>query len=796
MNLSKTLCSNNILSFVLLLLVGLNETISFGSESAGRKYAVEPIDGVPTMTIDGQPVRARIFFGIMGASPIFATEHWKTHEYEFTALDDSYGEGTIHFRFGSTPGVVALDNISIVEKESGRQIAGPYSFENESDFVNNFTAFHSTFNDKEIARVSVQEGAGVNDSNALVVRLNEYPSDWIPDFHIYHIRNLAIRRGVTYIVKFDLRADVSRGIIVNLYRPASPNFIKIGTVGRDVFSEQIKLAAKAGVNFVSFDSMGKIWPNDDGSYDWTKLDASCDAALKANPNAALIPRLHIDATESWLEERPNAKAAWAKAGKDHDGQGWLWAATVSQEYRQTACESLRAAIRHLESKYGDSMAGYHPAGQNTSEWFTPNTWTAGYPGFSNADKGAFRTWLKNKYHSDENLKQAWDAPNVSLDTALVPNADERDVSREKPLVESQKLIDFNEYWQSTITDLLCELARTIKEETGSKKLSVFFYGYSYEFSTVSKGPAASAHYALRNLLNCPDVDIICSPLSYSERQLGGGCSCMLNAESVTAAGKLYVYEDDSRTFLAHAAGATLYSTTNVKDSVSVLLRNSAETALRNFGTWLMDLGSTGWYDSPELWQASASLEKLDRYFLENPTPYAPEVGLFLSERSMLKVSSGKYSRVASTIRRSMNLLGAPYAQYDLDDLLSDRITPPKLCVVLNEFALTPEERELLELKAQKTNSRVLYVGEQDVDTHWLRKEAAEANVHVYTDLWCNVWANGPFVLLHAPADGVYKFRCPMEKQKIYDYFNNELLSQDGVYSFPMKFGETKIFRLE
>ena len=256
-----------------------------------------------------------------------------------------------------------------------------------------------------------------------------------------------------------------------------------------------------------------------------------------------------------------------------------------------------------------------------------------------------------------------------------------------------------------MTGVVLELAKTIRKETNGRKLSVFFYGYSYEFSSVSKGPAASAHYALRDLLESPDIDIICSPISYSDRKLGGGCSCMLNAESVTQAGKLYLYEDDSRTFLARAAGVDLSSTTNVDDSISVLLRNSAQCALRNFGTWLMDLGSTGWYDSPELWQASASLEKLDRYFLENPTPYLPEVGVFLGEESMLKISSGKYSgQGVSAMRIQLNRLGAPYAQYELADLLEGRVDAPKLTIILNNDALDDETLRRHHSKPRRTRT--------------------------------------------------------------------------------------------
>lgn len=763
-----------------------------------RKFAVEQVDGVPMITINGVPTRSRVFFGLMGSSPLFAINKWQTYENEFTALDDAYGDGTIHFRFGNKPGVVAIDNFSIVEKDTGRMVAGPYDFEKKTDYESNFKTYHETFQNKEIANVKLQRKIGHDGSTALVIRLNEYPNEWIPDFHLYHIRRLNLTSGKRYIVKFEMRADSPRAVIVNLYKPASPTFIKIGTIGHDVFKSQIQLAAKAGVNFVSFNPMTPVWPKEDGSYDWTKLDAVCDAVLEANPNALLIPRLRLNASQSWLDAHPDSKAKWENAGADCDGQGWDWAAPVSPEYRKTACDAMAAAIQHLETKYGDSIAGYHAAGQNTSEWFVPNTWTEGYPGFSNADRVAFQIWLKEKYQTNEALQHAWNDSDVTLDSAFVPSVKERDESRKKPIIESQKLLDFNRYWQSTMTGALCEIAKTIKKETNGRKLCLLFYGYSYEFSSVRKGPAASAHYALKELLDCPDVDIICSPLSYSERQLGGGGSCMLNAESVTAAGKIYFYEDDSRTYLTYAVcdQPQVAGTTNLADSVNVLLRNSGETSLRNFGNWLMDLGAAGWYDSPELWEAVASLEDLDLYFMNNPTPYKPEVGLFLSEESMLKISSGQYSAGISSFRKSVNLLGTPYAQYELNDLLDGKVNAPKLTIILNNDALDDQTRVAINNAAQKTNANVLYLDCKGVDTHRLRKEATKAGVWIYTDLWCNVWANGPFVLLHAPCDGKYTFTAPKGKNMIYDYFSNELLSNEGTCKIEMKLGNTKILRLE
>ena len=65
------------------------------------------------------------------------------------------------------------------------------------------------------------------------------------------------------------------------------------------------------------------------------------------------------------------------------------------------------------------------------------------------------------------------------------------------------------------------MARVIKEETHGKKLTCFFYGYLFDMHGIPMGPQNSGHLAMARMLQCPDVDILCSPISYLDRELGG-----------------------------------------------------------------------------------------------------------------------------------------------------------------------------------------------------------------------------------------------------------------------------------
>ncbi|MBR5758297.1 MAG: beta-galactosidase, partial [Thermoguttaceae bacterium] len=313
-------------------------------------------------------------------------------------------QGTVHFRFGVEPGEIDLDNITIIDKETGVKVAGVYDFENDDDFTKHWETWHEVVEGQQIATVNTADGIGVDGSRGLQVRIVNNLSGRFTDFHLFHERCLDFVKGKTYVLTFDARSSSSRSLRIAFYRPAEPAYLCLGQCGKDVLDSQVKLAAESGVNFVSFLSNERIWPDANGKLDFTKLDQVCDVILRANPDALLIPRLELDPDSAWLDANPDEREIWRNAGKDHDAQGWNWPSLYSVKYRQTANQTLAAIIRHLEEKYGDSIAGYHPCGKNTEEWFTPNTWSEGDAGFATIDRLAFLKWLKTKYQNVENLR--------------------------------------------------------------------------------------------------------------------------------------------------------------------------------------------------------------------------------------------------------------------------------------------------------------------------------------------------------------------------------------------------------
>jgi len=126
----------------------------------------------------------------------------------------------------------------------------------------------------------------------------------------------------------------------------------------------------ADVNLISF-GVRVPWPAPGEAVDWTPVDGLCQAVLAANPKALLVPRISMNAPDWWLKAHPDEAMRW------DDERSRKYAVVASPLYRREAAERLTALITHLEEKFGDRVAGYHPAGQNSDEWFYVDTWKRG-----------------------------------------------------------------------------------------------------------------------------------------------------------------------------------------------------------------------------------------------------------------------------------------------------------------------------------------------------------------------------------------------------------------------------------
>ena len=542
----------------------------------------------------------------------------------------------MHFRFGTVAGDVYLDDIRVVDLGTGQETLPA------TDFRRGMEAFHRSWTSwppgaqNTVGSVSVEPGKGRDGSAALHIALSAPPTGNWPDFHIFHQANLALRKDHRYRVSLWARAEPPRDLNIAFYRPGEKYVFLGGPSG--VFESQIRMAGEAGANFVSF-PVDLPWPKPGQKADWSAADGICRTVLEANPQALLLPRIDMDPPAWWRQLHAEDVMAWDKGPQEQVG-----VVVTSPHYLRDAAERLAALVDHLEARFGERVAGYHPCGQNTGEWFYQNTWESPLNGYAKGDLRAWRAWLKQRYAVDAAIRAAWRDPQVTIESAAVPSPIARRAAPAgvfRDPIGERPLIDFAEFQQESMAECVCRLAHAVRQASHGRKLVLFFYGYVFEFGAVSNGPATSGHYALRRVLNCPDIDVLCSPISYFDRGLGQSAPAMTAAESVALAGKMWLYEDDTRTYLGTGnAPGWVDAVDTVEKTNEELLRNTAQCALRNFGTWWMDLGATGWFNDRRMWAEMGRLAALDEPLLKHPRPFRPDVAAVIDEPSMIRVAAG------------------------------------------------------------------------------------------------------------------------------------------------------------
>jgi len=843
---------------------------------------IDPANGAPRIVVDGQPVRARMFFGLPGWTALPIGPEWKRQEFDFTATGGA-SNGTMHFRFGPTAGDVFLDEIQVTDLDSREDLIPRCDFERgEADFAKDWT-YWPPVPANNVGHISVDSGSGHDGTAGLHVTLTDPPNGEWPDFHIYHQTTLNIIAGHRYHVSFWVRGTPARSLSVEFHRPGKP-FVRVGGPP-DPFISQIKLAADAGVNFVSF-PIGLPWPKPGENPSWEAVDAACRNVLAGNPHALLIPRIPMNPPDWWKSAHPDEVMQW------EDGRREM-AVVASPIYRHDASERLSELVAHLEKIFGENVAGYHPEGQNTGEWFYQDTWKRPLNGYAPADTVGWRRWLRERYKTDDALRLAWNDDKAALDTAEVPSPEARrsnaggifhDAARE------QRLVDWAEYQQQAMADCVCAFAHAARAASNGQKLVLFFYGYVFELAGVPNGPATTGHFMLRRILDSPDIDVVCAPISYFDRGLGGNAPAMSAAESVALAGKMWLNEDDTHTYLATGTppGSRDHVTT-LEDTNAELTRNVAQEAIRNFATWWMDLTATGWFNDPAMWHRMSELRAIDEPLLAHPEPFRPEVAAVVDERSMWRVAAGGSIATWPGVyeaRRALGEMGAPYGQYLLDDVLAGRVNA-RLYVFLNAWSLSGPEREALKkatrgavciwcyapgyfdssktsfgamqaltgFKLQRAKPEFpmkawaaptdagrkagihtafgldrsieplfaasdttaeetlavypdgssavairnvdgetsIFVGIPSLTTELLRFAARQANVHLFVQTDCNLYADSHFLALHGSKDGAVEVDLGTPGD-VLDLFTREKVGVGPKFSLPLRKGETRIFQ--
>ena len=470
------------------------------------------------------------------------------------------------------------------------------------------------------------------------------------------------------------------------------------------------------------------WPIFDGDEpDFETLDSLFYKILDACPDALIFPRINVSLNEKWERENPDELC--------DEGMAPLHRPCFSSD--KWAEETMRLyslTIDHIEaSDYADSVIGYQFAAGNTEEWFSHDM--KGSIGKRSREKFAEYCAEKHLEATDENLFA---------------------------------------FLSDIVAERICDLAALTKKRVGGNKLCGTFYGYTFET------PARNTcHHSLDKVLASPDIDFLCSPVSYAkDRALGRDHGCMLPCDSLREYGKLYFAENDTRTHLTFVPFPDIpyfqnpvFKPKKFDDSVEMLKLHFARALVHGYAHWWFDMWG-GWYADETYMDEMRAFIEISRNATEKDMGSVSEIAVFVDEKCY---KYGKGNNLAYVVRESLGLMGTPYDCYLASDFhrVKERY---KAYVVIDPYRTDLIDSIIADADARGVPCLVISPERMGIDALELREFCRMANVYLYTDSPAVVYANESYIFIHARGNALPEI-TPKNGEKLNPLFKGRI---DGV----------------
>ncbi|HWL52205.1 MAG TPA: hypothetical protein VNQ90_07210 [Chthoniobacteraceae bacterium] len=429
---------------------------------------------------------------------------------------------------------------------------------------------------------------------------------------------------------------------------------------------------------------------------FAEFQERADQILAAVPDACLMIRFWMmNVATDFASSHPDELLA-GEDGRTDWGRSYHSQHTVRPNmlnaWRRYCAEHLYRFIHRLgASEYAPRVGGFYIGAMNTGEWWFYKG--KGDPGwdYSPSRKAAFQRWVRHKYgEAPGAIAAAWGVP-PGPGLLELPGLKER---RATPVRPASRHADYLQSLNLPVTGAALYFARVIKAATGGRSLAGMEIHQG--FMTFRNNGTVYT----RALLKSPDIDFFGGPAGYSRRRPGSSPLYRAALKSLERHGKLWWNEGDLRTPMAHGtrSGAAGEPPETVAEMRQVLHREFARGAVLGYPTYLMDFGSS-WFYEPAFMESIGELLEVDRFVRSRGVKRKAQVALVTDQESQLY--SNYYANPTRLMLNRMDQLGTAWDFFELSDFLEEGAADPyRLVVFLNIQALSDRERAAIErLKA-------------------------------------------------------------------------------------------------
>jgi hypothetical protein len=476
------------------------------------------------------------------------------------------------------------------------------------------------------------------------------------------------------------------------YQPG--NVGEFGAAGANVFV--VPVAAGQHVHQIA----APTWTGPD-TYDFRQLDERVCLSLQANPEARLLLRVSLALPVSWLQEHPDSIARIRTPAGDvaWEETGTLAASLASEEWltRQGAC--LRALIEHCSRQpWAGRVLGFFPTGEVTEEWFAWGCNDGQFADYSATTAAAFANWCQARGYPWRTIPEPGARQRPGWDVYPPDDAGKQSAA-------------YAQFASDLTSDVIAHFCRVVKEATGGRVLAGTFHGYLVQLAGEPRQHLAG-QFAVRRLLACPELDFLAGIPLHNFRDLTNGYDLYTSAtESILAAGKLFVNENDLFSWLHHAHWRTLYDPADPRGAAIAMHRRVLANDLVHGAErqWFSLLAS--WHHDTELLAEFARQVEVQSTGVTYDRTPAEEVAFVVDDTSFAwRPPESTLPRVThADLLYALGRAGAPVGVWLLSDVgrLPNRF---RLAVIADATAARPEEIALLKELLQQGGRTVVLVG--------------------------------------------------------------------------------------
>lgn len=417
-------------------------------------------------------------------------------------------------------------------------------------------------------------------------------------------------------------------------------------------------------------------------FDFAELDERVAFSLQSQPDAHVMLRVSLAPPHFWMQDHPEALARVRTGEGDlvHEETGSCQVSMMGTDWREYQATLLRALLAHCKAQpWAGRLIGAWLTGGVTEEWFAWGCNDGFAADYSAPNEAAFAAWCAERGYPWRTIPNPAERSRPGHD--LYPPDD-----------AGKAAAAYAQFASDSTADTIAYFARAVKEASNERLMVGSFYGYVIQLAGETR-QHFGGHFALRWLLDCPDVDFIGGiPLLDYRRLIDGFDAFVTAEESVAAAGKLFCSDNDLFSWLHPLLWYQPYDPADPRGAAIAMHRRVAANDLVHGAQrqWFGLMAS--WHDDDALQHEFARQRGYADTALTLDRAPTEEIAFVVDDTSFAWTppESTLLRHTNKALLRAAGTLGAPIRVWLLSDV--DRLpTRIRFVVVADARAAAPED---------------------------------------------------------------------------------------------------------